>query len=396
MKRMILFVTLVCFCFGSSFSIYAQAQKRRGKTQPKASQPQKPTEEVSQPQKTGSAQQNSINFVAEGVYDTNFNNSDLGTITFQVTLKRDGGKWAGEVNEAPLPLTVKSVLVDKDGKVVLILDASGTTATATGMYEGGEITGGWDAGDIKGTWKAVNKKAVSLHAQQKTSQPQTPDQTNKLPNTQSTRARSTSPDTAAQVMVKALRDNHLAGGSTGLFDAIGLEGDEKTALGSAPGDALNTALATTGEYLTDQQKFQGLAMFAGFFTSRRPLTPKKVADYLTRFQIIDKATVEKWRTAQSKSDAPGSPTLTLAGIAFHDFLFEGGQWKNGNPDRAIVRLGSLTNDAVSRWKAAVASKDEAYGAWSLLAVDSLFVNDTFQPSVFDTAFPIARKLLSAR
>jgi hypothetical protein len=197
-------------------------------------------------------------------------------------------------------------------------------------------------------------------------------------------------------MVKALRDNHLVGGSTGLFDAISLEGDEKAALGSAPGDALAIALATTGEYLTDQQKMQGVFMFAGMFTSRRPLTRKKVADYLARFQIINKATVEKWRTAESKSDTPGSLTLTLAGIAFHDFLFEGGQWKNGNPDRAIARLGSLTKNAVFRWKAAVGSKDEAYGAWSLLAVDSLFVNDTFQPSVFDAAFPIAQKLLSAR
>ena len=221
--------------------------------------------------------------------------------------------------------------------------------------------------------------------------------TNKLPNTQTTKARATSPDAVAQAMVKAVRDNHLAGGSTGLFDAIGLEGDEKTALGSAPGEALNTALATTGEYLDDQQKLQGLFMFAGLFTSRRPLTPKKVADYLTRFQTIDKVTVEKWRDAQSKSDALGnSPTLTLAAIVFHDFLFEGGQWKNGNPDRAIARLASLTKDAVSRWKAAVGSKDEAYGTWSLLAVDSLFVNDTFQPSVFDAAFPIAQKLLSAR
>jgi hypothetical protein len=99
----------------------------------------------------------------------------------------------------------------------------------------------------------------------------------------------------------------------------------------------------------------------------------------------------------NKSDeSSNSPSLILAGIAFHDFLFEGGQWKNGNPDRAITRLGTLTSDAVSRWKAAVGSKDEAYGAWSLLAVDSLFVNDTFQQSVFDAAFPIAQKLLSAR
>lgn len=92
-----------------------------------------------------------------------------------------------------------------------------------------------------------------------------------------------------------------------------------------------------------------------------------------------------------------SPTLTLIAIVFQDFLFENGEWKKGNPDRALARLGSLARDAVSRWKeAAKASGDEAYGAWALLAVDALFVNDSFQPAVFDAAFPAAQKLLSAR
>ncbi len=40
--------------------------------------------------------------------------------------------------------------------------------------------------------------------------------------------------------------------------------------------------------------------------------------------------------------------------------------------------------------------DQAYGVWALLTVDQLFVNDAFQPSVFDAALPAAQKLLSAR
>lgn len=231
--------------------------------------------------------------------------------------------------------------------------------------------------------------------QQKTSNPQNPDQTNKLPNTQNAKARSTSPDTVAQAMVKSLKDYHAMGELSGM--SVTLEGDEKTAFGNADSEALKIALATTGESLTGQQKLQAVMQFRGWFMSRRPLTPKKVADYLMRFRTIDKATVEKWEVAQRKSDESSrSPCLILAGIVFHDFLFEGGQWKNGNPDRAIARLASLTKDSVSKWKAAVGSKDEAYGAWSLIAVDSLFVNDTFQPPVFDAAFPIAQKLLSAR
>lgn len=204
-----------------------------------------------------------------------------------------------------------------------------------------------------------------------------------------------SPDVIAQAMVKALRDNHAMGGLPAL--AITLEGDEKTAFGDADSQALNIALATTGESLSPRQKLDAVINFRGWFMSRRPLTSEKVTNYLTRFKTIDKATVEKWRNAVSKSDeSDSSPSLILAGIAFHDFLFEGGHWKSGYPDRAFARLGSLTKDAVSRWKTAVGSMDQAYGAWSLLAVDGLFLDDSFQPSVFDAALPSAQKLIGAR
>lgn len=233
--------------------------------------------------------------------------------------------------------------------------------------------------------------------QQKTSKPQTSEQANKPPSTQTTKAKSTSPDTIAQAMVNAVKDTHL-GGSLGFLDRLQLAGDEKAALGNADAEAFAIALETTGRSLTQEQTLQGMFAFGGFFMSRRPLTPAKVADYLTRFRAIDKATVDKWQAAVRKSDesAATDPSIALAWIAFHDFLFEGGQWKKGNPDRAIARLASLTKEAVSRWKTAVGTSDALDAAWDLLAVDDLFINDTFQPSVFDVAFPVAQKLLSAR
>ena len=252
-------------------------------------------------------------------------------------------------------------------------------------------------GSLASSYSQTRRKQPS--PQPKASNPQPAEQVNKpssTPHAQGPPVKSTSPDNVAQAMVKALKDNHLVGG-IGFMDLLQLNADEKNALGSAPGEAFFISLETTGESLTDQQKLQGVMIWGGLFMSRRPLTPEKVANYLSRFRAIDKTTVDKWRTALSNSDEPGkSLSIMLSWLAFHDFLFEGGQWKKGQPDKAIARLSSLTKDAVSRWKVAVGKDDEAYGAWSLLAVDSLFVNDTFQQAVFDAAFPIAQKLLSAR
>ncbi len=46
MKRTILFVIVVCLCYGSFFSGYAQTHRRQSKAQQKNSQPKKPAEKT--------------------------------------------------------------------------------------------------------------------------------------------------------------------------------------------------------------------------------------------------------------------------------------------------------------------------------------------------------------
>lgn len=55
MNRTILFVIVVCLCYGSFFSGYSQTRKRQSKPQQKTGQPKKRADETSQPQKTAQA-----------------------------------------------------------------------------------------------------------------------------------------------------------------------------------------------------------------------------------------------------------------------------------------------------------------------------------------------------
>jgi hypothetical protein len=209
----------------------------------------------------------------------------------------------------------------------------------------------------------------------------------------------TSADRVAAAMVAALKANPGAlGQAPALEVAASLQGDEKAAYQGTPRKVRDVAAATTGESHTGMQAMQVVMDIDGWFLSRRPLGTESVARYLARFAKVEKATIDKWRAAQGKSGVVGnSPTLTLNAIVFQDFLWEGADWKPGNPDRAITRLGSLSEDAVSRWnEIAKDNGSTLYGAWTLLAVDGLFVNDSFQQAVFDAAFPAAKKLLNPR
>ncbi len=91
----------------------------------------------------------------EGTYNVTANSAELGVINFVMTLKRDGGKWRGEVKDSPTPLTVTSVTIDESNKVTIAADAGGTAVTINGKFDNGEMAGDWTAGDIKGSWKAV-------------------------------------------------------------------------------------------------------------------------------------------------------------------------------------------------------------------------------------------------
>jgi hypothetical protein len=96
----------------------------------------------------------------EGTYNVESKSSELGTLTFVLILKRDGGKWVGEIKDAPMPLTVTSITVDETNKVTINSDAGGTTVVIAGKFADNKIAGDWSAGDMKGTWSAAKKDAV--------------------------------------------------------------------------------------------------------------------------------------------------------------------------------------------------------------------------------------------
>jgi hypothetical protein len=97
----------------------------------------------------------------EGSYNVTSQSSELGTLTFVMVLKRDGGKWTAEIKDSPTPLTVSNVTVDETNKVTVVADAGGTAVTISGKYADDKIAGDWSAGDIKGTWKAEKKGAMA-------------------------------------------------------------------------------------------------------------------------------------------------------------------------------------------------------------------------------------------
>jgi hypothetical protein len=97
----------------------------------------------------------------EGQYSVTANSAELGALNFTLILKRDGGKWKGEIKDSPTPLTITSVTIDETNKMTIAADAGGTAVTINGKFDNGEFAGDWSAGDIKGTWKGAKKDAAA-------------------------------------------------------------------------------------------------------------------------------------------------------------------------------------------------------------------------------------------
>jgi hypothetical protein len=95
--------------------------------------------------------------VIEGKYDVTATSIELGTVTFVMVIKRDGGKWTAEITDTPTPLTVTTVRVGYSNNITIIADTGGIALTLNGKFDKDEITGDWSAGDIKGNWKGVKK-----------------------------------------------------------------------------------------------------------------------------------------------------------------------------------------------------------------------------------------------
>lgn len=97
----------------------------------------------------------------EGKYDVTASGEAIGTINFQMTLKREGDKWNGQIMNSPQPMTINKVSVDADNKLTVTADTGGTEVTLTASYDNGKIDGKWNAGEATGTWSALKQGAAA-------------------------------------------------------------------------------------------------------------------------------------------------------------------------------------------------------------------------------------------
>lgn len=154
--------------------------------------------------------------------------------------------------------------------------------------------------------------------------------------------------------------------------------------------------AVAGESVSGLPAAQLLFAMRGYYVPKRPVSYAQRADYLARLGLIEKGVIAALNPAQSSNT--GVHSLVAGALAYHDFLFEGPQWKPGNPGAALARWKTIPAEARSAWEQAAkdaSTGDPSMAPWSLLAVAPLFQGDAFQLKLFQEALPLARELLGS-
>ncbi|MBV6474451.1 MAG: hypothetical protein JPMHGGIA_02760 [Saprospiraceae bacterium] len=150
--------------------------------------------------------------------------------------------------------------------------------------------------------------------------------------------------------------------------------------------------------------------------SNRKITRERFSTYVSRLKLMTPEMVQRWETATNQIQK-GVSNLVLVGLLVgHDSLFvvTDSIAYTAREQRELKRFQSIPTEVINVWATALTRKfepeflgqSEPYGwsgippsidiAFGLLLVDSLFVGDIFQQSVFDAAFPIAQKLLDTQ
>lgn len=229
------------------------------------------------------------------------------------------------------------------------------------------------------------------------------------PGPSSARGAKPSPQTIAQEMVHALRVNdHLPYGPAGSVEFVkALATDVSEQEEQVMRRCFDKARAVMDLPLADRTALSVHAAIRALYASRKAaLRPEQVPEMLTTYETrCDKLVAAGRGLSYSGGELPKNftpeyidQTVALAVLAtvapvFYEFLWDGGAWKAGNPERATARQKSiLKSKAASKWEEAASrgkTLDRAFVLWPLLAVDALFVDDAFQESVFDQALPFA-------
>lgn len=113
---------------------------------------------------TGLALAQGTSHPIEGTYIVTATGSEIGSVNFTLALKRVGDKWTGEITDSPLPLTIKTVVLEPDNKITITASTGDAEVKIIGKLEGEKLAGDWTAGEAKGTWTGARKAAVATTA----------------------------------------------------------------------------------------------------------------------------------------------------------------------------------------------------------------------------------------
>lgn len=196
--------------------------------------------------------------------------------------------------------------------------------------------------------------------------------------------------TVAQAMAGALRRNAATEPISALATKLEAPENQFTRV------FFKKMMAAASENVTGMPAAQLLFATRGYYVTRRPVSDTQRADYLARLDRIDNGVIGEFNPSSSSNT--GVRSLVAGALAFHDFLFDGPQWKQGNPAAATARWKSIPPEARSDWERAakeVSAGDPSMAPWSLLAVDSLFQDGKFQLQVFHEALPLAKEALQS-
>jgi tetratricopeptide (TPR) repeat protein len=182
-------------------------------------------------------------------------------------------------------------------------------------------------------------------------------------------------------------------------DSTVLSPAERDLLSASTIRALATVRNASGETFSGAAQQRLVLVYKAWVLSatKRPLTSAALASYEARFRRFDPAFVRMWQTEMARLDVGSAQvTLMILALGFQNDLWNGAAWRGG-PSQIIDRVRSLPVEAVAGFAeaAGLSSGRRFVAANSLLGVDILFSGSRFQGSLFDSALPVARRMLGS-
>ncbi|MFN0124259.1 MAG: hypothetical protein ACKV2V_27480 [Blastocatellia bacterium] len=93
----------------------------------------------------------------EGKYDVTVTGDAVGSLSFILSLKKNGDNWTGEIQNSPQPMNVTKCEVGTDNAIVLSADTDGIAIDMNVTWDNGKLDGQWTAGELRGGVKGMKQ-----------------------------------------------------------------------------------------------------------------------------------------------------------------------------------------------------------------------------------------------